>query len=182
MELRASTQRGALLAGSEFINLRDIPQSPLRAYAQTAVAGAREDQRQGVLAWRVATYLASQVRPYVGQSSLTLDRLSPAEQAFYVGLAHTVHALSVSIEAEAPPTPGEIARYESRKAVTIARSRVRCHAAANRHALGVWQPSREYRFDVIRCERCGAAATLSLDRAQEELSEALLSVCPGVGR
>ena len=166
----------------QFISLRDIPQSPLRAYAQTAVAGAREDQTQGVLAWRVATYLASQVRPYVGQSATPLDRLPPADQTFYVGLAQTVHALSVSIEAEAPPTPGEITRYESRKAVTIARSRVRCHGAANSHALGVWRDDPVLRAEVVRCVRCGAEARLLLPEAQEELSEALLSACPGVGR
>ena len=140
----------------------------------------REDQRRGVLAYRIATYLAAQV---LSTPHVSLDNLPAGSTEFYLGLAHTVQALCVSIDGDAPPTPGEIARFEHRKLLALVRRRVACHATANRHQLGLWRTDFDRPgTEEVTCERCGAGASLHRDVAKESISDGLFRECPGKGR
>lgn len=168
------------MSGSEYIKIQQIPPSPIRDYARDAVAAVRHDARQGVLAWRIATYLATQ---FLSDPRVSLYSLPAGSVDFYLGLAQTVQALCVSIDGDAPPTPGEIAHIERRKALAHERSRVKCHATANRHELGLWRvdfdrPGRE----EVSCVRCGAGANLPLDLAVASISDGLFAECSGVRR
>lgn len=159
-------------------NVVAIRTSPIRDYARDAVAAVQFDRRQGVLAWRVADYLLGQMRLLAGHSALPLDRVSPRERDFYLGLALTIQALHTSIETDAPPTESELYRYEQRKQRALARSRVRCIATANRHVLSVWRPDPDRPgVELVHCDACGAGASLRQDSGDESVSALLSQPC-----
>jgi hypothetical protein len=145
---------------------------PLRQFAQTAVAAAHEDVVRAVLLERVADYLAVVRRL---QPPLTTPVPAPLEAAQHRAVAAGILRLVDEIRAERPPTVFELAVQQHRQALTLARARVQCLAAAHQHELSRWRP--DLVSDAAACVRCGALAVIDLRTAQEALSPDLLSAC-----
>ncbi len=159
-------------------NLRPFPRNPLSAYAQDAVAAVKLDQRQGVLAWRIAEYLLSQLRPLTNRLTARLEAVQPHEREFYLQLAFACIALTESIEGSAPPTPNEIRRYEERKALALARARARQDASRLRHQLDVFRPI-EPGYEEAHCLSCHAGVRIHQGTAWTSPSEQLAVPCGG---
>ncbi len=161
-------------------NLRPFQRNPVSAYAQDAVEAVKLDQRQGVLAWRIAEFLLSQLRPLTNRPTARLEAVQPHEREFYLQLAFACVALTESIEGSAPPTPNEIRRYEGRKALALARARARHDAARAGHELDVFRPD-EPGYDAAVCRRCGAGVRIHIDTAGVSAAELLAAPCAGSG-
>lgn len=162
-------------------HLRLVEDSAHRAHARTAIAG--RDIVAGVLAERIAEYLCIQLRTLHGQRTAGLTQVPPGEALQMRGYARDIMRLVDEIAVERPPTPFEIAHVELATALALARSRVRCHASANRHRLSVWRPDPQRAgVEQAACEKCGAGASLHLATAQENISDELLTACPSLWR
>jgi hypothetical protein len=146
----------------QFTKAMRIEESPHRTHARTAVALAHADVERAALLARLTEFLDVELGELV-QSA---------------GLAGAILRLVDEIRAERPPTPFEIAHVAHARTLQLARSRVRCHAVANGHTLGVWRtdPARPG-CEEARCTRCGAAAAIPLGTAREHLADALLRGC-----
>jgi hypothetical protein len=149
----------------------------LRAYAREAVAQASVDQVRGVLHWRIAQRLLTQQKFLLGHPDVVLDRARPNERDFYLSLAGQVLELIDRIERTDPPTLGELARYDQRKAITLARQRARLDAATQQHRLGVFRPTFDRVSETALCERCGAGVSITVGSAAISMSELLETEC-----
>lgn len=151
------------------------PNSSVRTYAKDAVGAVAYDQRQGVLIWRLADHLIQQLRTLTNRPPIHLEQAPPAEQQFYVGLAQTLYAITAAID-EAPPTPGEVRRYEQRKQLALARARARCEATRLHHDLDVFRPS-EPGYELACCRHCRGGVSIHLDTGALSISEQLSQPC-----
>lgn len=154
------------------------PQSPIREYARRAVEGLKVDQRSGVLAWRIATYLITQAYSLRGRQLGSLEDAPARERDHYLSLANVVIALSVSIDTDAPPTPGEIARYEQRKSMVLAKAKARHEAARLGHELEMFRPG-EYGYELAACRRCHAGVSIHIETAEVSAASLLREQCAG---
>lgn len=147
-------------------NLRRFTADPIRQYAREAVAATKLDRLEGVVAWRIADYLCSQMR------DRSLDTLPMTEQENFVERAVYLMGLMHDYE----PTAHELLRYEQRKTLRLAEAKVRHEATRLRHqleAFRVTEPGRELAF----CLRCHAGVTIYLDTAGISRSPLLESLC-----
>ena len=160
-------------------NVAPFSPAPIREYARAAVEAVRTDQRHGVLAWRIANHLVAQLRHLAGRPTAELSQVPPSEREFYITLAQAVIALTESIDAAAPPTAYEIARYESRKALGLARARGRSEARRLGHDIDVYRPS-EPGYELATCRACGAGVSIHLETAGISVSRQLELPCESV--
>jgi len=151
--------------------------NPIRAYARDAVEATRLDEVHGVLVWRIAELLCQQLRHLTNKPAVRLYAVPPNEQAFYLGLARAVESQRAAIETIAPPTPGESRRYQQRKALELARARVRLESARLGHELDVFRPDDRAGWDLAFCRKCRAGVSLHLDTAVASVSEQLEAPC-----
>jgi hypothetical protein len=152
-------------------------ESPIRRYARDAVAAVTADALIGVLQWRIATMAADRLRQYLRLPLLPLELVPTEERELYLQIAANTLALVESIDGDAPPTAGEIRRYERRRQLLLTRARVRCDAVRLRHELLDFQPS-ESGYELARCRWCHAGVSIHLGTAAASASAGFEALCP----
>src|SRR4051812_15098824 len=84
------------------------------------------------------------------------------------------------------PSTREIARdvigeYRHRQRVTAARERIGCVAVQYGHVLGPWRvQGAADEYALVRCQACGAGASIDLPTAIENIGERMYGPCVGV--
>ena len=157
-------------------NLQRFSPDPMRQYARQAIAATKEDRRHGILAWRIATHLVNTARSRGGFVPTDLHHIPARDRDYYLAIAQAVIALTESIDGAAPPTPGEIARYEQRKSLSLARARAHTDAARLGHELDGFRLG-DAGDELALCRGCGAGVSIHTDTAGIFASPLLQTQC-----
>jgi hypothetical protein len=151
--------------------------TPVREYAARAQAGRETDLLRAVLADRLAPIVEAAVREYLGRP---LSDLGWRERTLIANLAQRCAVQADDTYVHRPPTAGELARIEARKALASIQAQLRCDGNRLGHALDVFRPVPDRAGYVESvCRTCGAGVTVHTATAGVSPSEPFQAPCPG---